>query len=414
MADWRDKRRPLCPSLSVRAVALWLVLGALMEIALAGARIGPMPAHAEEGPEASRNASVDSLAAGRRNAIVRAVEAAEPAVVTVSAFAEKRYELPSPFSTFNDPFFAPFFWGFRREGTRRVIGMGSGFIVDAEGRILTNEHVVHGASDIAVTLPDGRQFEAKLLGGDKTLDIAVLEIEGHALPAVTLGDSRDVILGEWAIAIGNPFGYLISDARPTVTVGVISALGRDFEPQGRTGDAYRLRTGRGIRRVYRDMIQTDAAINPGNSGGPLLNGLGEVIGMNTFIFSEGGGSLGIGFAIPINRARRTLDELLAYGHLRRPWTGLTVQRVDRWIARSLGLDRVAGVIVAEVRPKSPAQAAGVHVGDVILAVGDRDIDDSHDIRQVFLGASVGDEYVLTLWREGEELALRMQLTPQPE
>ena len=412
MAEWGNECRPSRRG-GLKFVAFWLIVGALIGFTLAGAlprrrlwrsegRLGARVVDAETRARPAHHALGDTLAAGRRNAIVRAVEAAEPAVVSVSVVALRHYAVRSPFSLFDDPFFAPFFWGPGREYVRKVTNMGSGFIVNPDGHILTNEHVVAGAEEIAVTLSDGRELEAQLLSADVAQDVAVLKIEGEDLPTVILGDSDDVILGEWAIAIGNPFGYLISDARPTVTVGVISALDRDFEPQ------------RGTGRVYRGMIQTDAAINPGNSGGPLLNSLGEVIGINTFIFSESGGSLGIGFALPISRAVRTLDELLTYGHLRTPWTGLTVQRVDRLIARSLGLPRTMGVIVAEVASQSPGQAAGVRVGDVILAVDGRDIRDSDEIRQAFRGASVGDEYTLTVWRDGEALSLQMQLTPRPE
>ncbi len=277
--------------------------------------------------------------------------------------------------------------------------MGSGFIIDKKGHILTNEHVVENATQIVISLPDGRQFAGKLQGSDPATDLAVLKIEAKDLPVTHLGDSDDIIIGEWAIAIGNPFGFLISDSKPTVTVGVISAVNRDFEPRG--------------GHVYRGMIQTDAAINPGNSGGPLVNAVGEVIGINTFIFTESGGSLGIGFAIPINTAKRVIKELLQYGRVRQIWTGLRVQRVDRLIAQSLGLHRAEGVIISQIDQGSPGEKAGLEVGDVITEVNDHPIRGEKEIREVFYTAQAGDEFKLKVWRKGKtfEKRLRVEILP---
>ncbi len=278
--------------------------------------------------------------------------------------------------------------------------MGSGFIIDKEGHILTNEHMVEDATQIVVNLPDGRQFPGKIQGSDPITDLAVLKIEAKDLPVAPLGDSDDMIIGEWAIAIGNPFGFLISDSKPTVTVGVISAVNRDFEPRG--------------GHVYQGMIQTDAAINPGNSGGPLVNAVGEVIGINTFIFTESGGSLGIGFAIPINTAKKVIRELLRYGRVRQIWTGLRVQRVDRLIAQSLGLPQAEGVIISHIDQRSPGEKAGLKVGDVITEVDGHLVRDEKEIREVFYTAQVGDEFKLTVWREGKTLEKRLKVELMPE
>lgn len=326
----------------------------------------------------------DEISDSRRNAIVRAAERVGPAVVSISVIQVKVYR-SNPFG-FRDPLLERFFPELHREYRQRIKGMGSGFIIDGGGFVLTNQHVVEGAAEIAVNLPDGRQFEGELVGSDPTTDLAVIKIAGEALPSVTLGTTDDLIIGEWAIAIGNPFGYLLGDSKPTVTVGVISATDRDFEPQ------------RG--RIYRNMIQTDAAINPGNSGGPLVNSLGEVIGINTFIFTESGGSLGIGFAIPIDVAKRVMEELIAYGEVRQIWTGIHIQNIDLLIAQSLDLPYSGGVIISHIERGSPGQEAGLSVGDVILEVNGKKVAKETDMIEEFYTAQVGDEFELTVWRKG--------------
>jgi len=338
------------------------------------------------------------LYSSRRNAIVRAAQKVGPAVVSISVTQIRVYRR-SPF-LFSDPFIDQFFPELRREYRQRIKSMGSGFIIDKEGHILTNEHMVEDATQIVVNLPDGRQFPGKIQGSDPITDLAVLKIEAKDLPVAPLGDSDDMIIGEWAIAIGNPFGFLISDSKPTVTVGVISAVNRDFEPRG--------------GHVYQGMIQTDAAINPGNSGGPLVNAVGEVIGINTFIFTESGGSLGIGFAIPINTAKKVIRELLRYGRVRQIWTGLRVQRVDRLIAQSLGLPQAEGVIISHIDQRSPGEKAGLKVGDVITEVDGHLVRDEKEIREVFYTAQVGDEFKLNVWREGKTLEKRLKVELMPE
>lgn len=345
-------------------------------------------------------APADEVSSSRRNAIVRAAEIAGPAVVSISV-TQVRIVSRSPFGPmFRDPLFEHFFPELRREYRQRIKSMGSGFLIDSDGHILTSEHVVENASQIVVNLADGRQFEGDLIGSDPALDLALVKIDGHDLPTTPLGDSDDLIIGEWAIAIGNPYGYILKDSRPSVTVGVISAIGRDFDPR------------RG--RVYRNMIQTDAAINPGNSGGPLVNSVGEVIGINTFIFTESGGSLGVGFAIPINTAKRMLEEIVQYGEVRPFWTGIHIQSLSPLIAQSLGYPSTDGVIVSQLDPASPALLAGLRVGDIITAFDGKEIGDEADLLAEFYGAHVGDRIRLGVWRKGQTLTVTFTLVEPDE
>jgi len=281
--------------------------------------------------------------------------------------------------------------------------MGSGFIVSPNGYIWTNEHVVHGADKIIVHLPDGREFRAKLVGADEGSDVAVLKVKGKRLPHVKLGNSDEVIVGEWAIAIGNPFGNIIK-GEPTVTVGVISATGRDFGVQS--------------GKVYRDMIQTDAAINKGNSGGPLVNALGEVIGVNTFIYTGSRweiGSVGIGFAIPINKVKRIAKELVRYGRVRPFWTGLSVQDVqDPLLAEALGLPRPEGVLITEVEPGSPGQKAGLRPKDVIVSVNGKPVHNTEEVQLAFSEGLVGDVYELEVVRFGKRHKVHLRLEEAPK
>ena len=359
----------------------------------------PRPVHAE-GPPDLRTVA-EEIENCRRNANVRAVEAVRPAVVSITVTEIREYA-----SRFRDPLFELFFPDMRRIVRRPVQSIGSGFIITQDGYILTNQHVIEDADEIVVNLSDGRQFQVedvrKEVIADPELDISVIKIDEENLPVAQMGDSDDAIIGEWAIAIGNPFGYLMKDPNPTVSVGVISAVRRDFGPQG--------------DRVYRDMIQTDTAINPGNSGGPLVNCLGEVIGINTFIFTGSQGdptSIGIGFAIPINRAKKVLDEIFEYGKIRRPWPGVYVQDLDRWIARSLGLDSTNGVIVTKIDPKSPGEKARLEVGDVIVRINGESIRDRRKAAEAFLGATVGDVFELEVIRDGRTITTQLKLEAEP-
>jgi len=330
----------------------------------------------------------DQLAAGRRNAIVRAAEKAGPAVVTVSVLRRQLVQYVDP----AQEFFNPFFRGVRRRYWQHVKGLGSGVVVRPDGVILTNYHVVKGAEDVRITLGDGREYTARYLGGEELYDLAILQAvtNGDPVPVAEFGEVDDLMIGEWVIAIGNPFGYLLDDPHPTVTVGVVSAIKRDIlSEHADTGT------------LYKDMIQTDAAINPGNSGGALVNALGDVIGINTFIFSKSGGSQGIGFAIPISTAQRVMQEVLDYGGVREVWVGVRVQEIPEALAESLDLPSREGVIVASVEPGSPADKGGLKRGDVIRQIGSELIRGYEDARRALYGVMVGDRLEFTVDRGGK-------------
>jgi serine protease Do len=334
---------------NVAAGALALLLLVTGSVWLLTARGGGGLERALATASAQESARLDE---SRRNAIVTAAEHIGPSVVSVNVVATRFVRERGPFS---DPLFDQLFPPRVRE--RQVESLGSGFIVSPDGYLLTNDHVVRNATEILVTLLDGRQLPARLVGTDPATDLAVLKVEASDLPVATLGDSDDLLIGEWAIAIGNPFGYLLEDPNPSVTVGVISAVGRDVRSDPSAGG----------QQVWSNMIQTDAAINPGNSGGPLVNARGEVVGVNAFIFSGGTGvSIGLGFAIPINRARRVLSDIVRFGEIRHPWVG--VHLAD---TRVEGGAAVAGPLVRRVDPASPADRAGIRPGDRVVAVDGR-------------------------------------------
>lgn len=339
-------------------------------------------------------AQIDEIAASRRTAIVRAVEKVQPAVVSVYVTYRERISLG-----LRDPFwdlFSPFYWEQERTSS------GSGLIVSADGYILTNSHVIEAPEHvlrIRVTLPDSRTLEARHLASDVSFDLAILQVKEKNLPVAPLGDSRDILVGEWAIAIGNPF-----DLGPTVSIGVISALHRDFsEPQG--------------NYYYRDMIQTDAAINPGNSGGPLVNALGQVIGINSFIYTGSNyniGSIGIGFAIPINAARLFLEEFKKHGQIRQPWTGiLYLQDLTRPLAQYLSLPSTNGALVVKVAENSPADRAGLERGDVIIAIDQQKVHNVDEAISILKGFRVDDTCVLTIIRQGQTMRLQLRLEELP-
>jgi serine protease Do len=301
---------------------------------------------------------------------------------------------------FRDDFFDRFFP--QSQYKQKIPGLGSGVIVDASGIVLTNSHVIRDAEEIRVNLPDGRHFDAKVLGDSPIYDLAVLKVDGAAnLPVAPLGDSDSLVVGEWAIAIGNPFGFLLDDSQPTVTAGVISATRRDIKSEATESG------------VYKNMIQTDAAINPGNSGGALVNGDGQVIGINTFIFTQGGGSIGLGFAIPINMAKQLLGEIRQYGRVRQAWPGMQVQPVTEYLARRLGWNDVAGLVVTRVDPNGPAAKAGVKVGDRIRKVNGRVTNTVDDAQGSIYGAQVGDQLALELDRDGKTSTVRVTLEEAP-
>jgi len=331
----------------------------------------------------------------RRTVITEAVKRVSPAVVGINVL-QRSYR--STALLFDDPFFRHFF----PEQQQIVKGLGSGFIISPDGYIVTNEHVVHKAIKIIVTLPDGKKYDARLIASDYISDIALLKIEDEQdFPYTILGNSNDLIIGEWAIAIGNPFG-LFDMGQPSVSQGIISATDRDF---GKQSD----------NRIYKDMIQTDAAINSGNSGGPLVNGLGEVIGMNTFIFSGSenrGTSIGLGFAIPINRVKNIIRELRQYGAVDRTFrTGLSVINLTPRLARYLGIKLQKGVIIASVEPDSPASRANLQVGDILVQLNDYEVTSTEQIDEILdnLDAKAGDILLLKIYRNDHFMTVPLKL-----
>jgi serine protease Do len=351
-----------------------------------------LPAWAEEPAAAARApsaATVEDLqatiATERQTAIVRAARRVAPAVVSVNVL---RRETVQPRSLWESLFIGP-------GSAREVPGLGSGFIIDATGLVLTNEHVVRGATEIVVTLSDGRDLEARVVGTDEFTDLALLRLsgDGQPLPAAPLGTARDLVIGEWVVAIGNPFGFLLSNTEPTVTAGVVSGVGRNIV-QGGTDS----------RGIYLDMIQTDASINPGNSGGPLVNALGEVIGVNSSIISGSGGSVGLGFAIPIDRARRIARDLLENGEVRRVWLGATVGGTPTGTGR---LGRSRGVQIAAVAPGSPAARAGLRAGMAVSAVAGQPVHAPLDWEARLLDARVGDAIEIDVVDGGAERRVRV-------
>ncbi len=339
-----------------------------------------------------------SIEEGRRNAVVRSAEKVGPAVVSISVVQTRyvRGRVPAdPFGFFFDRYLpGPIY-------KEQVPVLGSGVIIDRAGVVLTNEHVVRDAEQIKVTLTDGRTFDARLVGADSNYDLAVLKMAASDIPVAELGDSEHVMVGEWAIAIGNPFGFLLNEYQPSVSLGVISAKGRDIKQAAGTGG------------IYKNMIQTDAAINPGNSGGPLVNGEGKVIGINTFIFTESGGSLGIGFAIPINDAMRVVREILQYGKVRSVWTGIRVRPITPYLAAYFNIQDRRGLIVVELEEGSPADRAGIQVGDIIRKVNDEPVWSADQASRLIFGAEIGDRIRLAVEREGtlREISVRLEAEP---
>ncbi|MBI4559375.1 MAG: trypsin-like peptidase domain-containing protein [Candidatus Hydrogenedentes bacterium] len=335
-------------------------------------------------------AGQESVDQSRRNAIVRAIERAAPAVATINVVEIQRQVL--------DPLSLDFFNFFDfpqprvRVRERAVQGIGSGFIFDAQGHIVTNYHVVKDADLIAsVTLSDGRELEVEFVGADEITDIAVLRAKGRDFPYIELGDSDNLLIGEWVIAIGNPFGGLMTDPHPSASVGVVSANHRRVSPNIGGG-----------RRLYQDMIQTDAAINPGNSGGPLVNANGQAVGVNTFIISQSGGSIGLGFAVPINRVRRAVNEIIQNGRRRNPWPGFHVETLD-------GNPGTRGCVVVNILEGSPAYRAGLRPGDVITTINGQSIADVSDVDFAIKSLFVGDTATLEVSRQGAGKTVRFEI-----
>ena len=380
-------------SISVFGGLLCLALGAGMTGAIKHYYSGPRSVNAAE-----RQTTVPAVIQGLPD-FASLAKRIGPSVVNVSTTqvrkaAQDVRRHPSvikiPWANSGKDFLAA---GAVRAGQQRQNGLGSGFIIDSNGTILTNYHVVDGAQKISVVLSDGKTYDAKVIGKDQKTDIAVIKIDaGQALPAVTFGDSDRLEVGEWVMAIGNPFGL-----DHTVTSGIVSAKGRQI--------------GAG---PYDNFIQTDASINPGNSGGPLLNLRGEVVGINTAIFSQSGGNIGIGFAIPTNSIKELLPQLKDKGKVVRGYLGTTVQKITPDIAESMGLKQVRGALVAEVMKNTPAERAGVKTGDIIVGFDGKEIKESSDLPTQVARVAPGTTVQLKVLRDARKSTLPLTVGEMKE
>ncbi|MDR3423582.1 MAG: DegQ family serine endoprotease [Alphaproteobacteria bacterium] len=360
------------------ALGAGLSLTALRQGSIESAtRNAPPPALSSPAPEAAKMPALNIPT------LAPILKTALPAVVNIAASGSTTVET-NPL--FNSPFFRHFFGQFglpapNQPVTERTQSIGSGVIVDAEkGYVLTNQHMVNNANEIYVILQDGRKIKAKVIGADPETDIAVLQIDANNLTAMPIGDSDTVQVGDFVMAIGNPFG--LGD---TATFGIVSALGR---------------TGLGIEG-YENFIQTDASINPGNSGGALINLQGQMIGINTAILSGGGGNVGIGFAIPIDMAHQVMDQLIAHGKVSHGELGVQIQNVTPELKNALGLDIGTGAIVTKVLKDSPAEQAGIEQGDVIIRLDGKNVISAAELRVMVGLKSIGDKVELGLIRKGE-------------
>ncbi len=361
----------------LNAVALALLAMALLTLPQTGSARGPE--------------SVADISEGLQETVVNI-----STTQTVKGIQEQApQETPSPEGSPFEEFFDDFFDSPDGEGMpRRVSSLGSGFVYDSSGLIVTNNHVIEGADEIVINFTDGRKLKVtEILGHDPKTDLALLKVEPEEpLKAVTFGDSAKMRVGDWVMAIGNPFGL-----GGTLTLGIVSATKRDINAG-----------------PYDDFIQTDAAINRGNSGGPLFNMEGEVIGVNTAIISPTGGSIGIGFAVPSNTARTIIEQLKQYGETRRGWLGVHVQRVTEEIAESLGIDDPKGALVAKVMPGSPAEVAGIKSGDVVLSFDGQEVDTMRSLPRLVAATTIGKTVEVQLLRKREPLTLEVTVGRLPE
>ena len=346
----------------------------------------------QTGRAQSRSERQADVSISRRNAIVNAVEYASPAVVNISTTRTTTQMVDmSPF--FDD--WAPFFdFPFQVPQRRTLHGLGSGVIFDRKGYVVTNQHVIEGADSTTVLLSDGREASAEIVGEDFLTDLAVLKIDMPALKAIELGNAEDLMIGEWAIAIGHPFATMVEDTSPTVTVGVVSATGRSLKTED---------------RLYRDLIQTDASINPGNSGGGLVNLYGQLIGVNTAIYSTSGGSQGIGFAIPVNVVQKVVDPLVTYGAVIPPDIGIEPQDLTQKLAEAFDLEEGIGVLVAGIKRRSLAEAAGLQRGDVIKTIDKKPISNSETFWAITRLLREGESATFRVLRDGKRRNLRLRI-----
>ena len=341
--------------------------------------------------------------------IVNVASSVGKAVVSISAVVKEkvggRFGFGSPFEGLEGDYFRGFFEDFFGEGLEREykrMGLGSGVIIDREGYILTNEHVISGASEVKVKLSDGREFDAQVKGTDKRTDLAVIKIKAKRLPIAKLGNSANLKIGQWVIAIGNPFGPYIENPEPTVTIGVISALHRYLPALGRR------------EASYDDLIQTDAAINPGNSGGPLVNLKGEIIGINTAIITTSGGYQGLGFATPIAKAKRILDKLIKGEKILYGWLGVNIQDLNDDLRNYFEIKEKEGVIVLKVYKNSPAEKGGLKEGDLILAFDNKPVGAIRDLIKMVSSLEVGKRVPIKILRSGKTMVFNIKIGKMPQ
>jgi serine protease Do len=350
------------------------------------------PADEDGDPRGGETPPQQTASPSQAGPIAAIAEAHGEAVVNISTTRRAGPRLSGPAEPFQDgPFGESFerFFGGGKEPPRQKASLGSGFVVSSDGYVVTNAHVVAGASEIVVRLSDRRRLSAELVGKDKATDLALLRVEANGLPTVTFAANGELEVGEWVVAVGAPFGFANS-----VTAGIVSAKGRSLPRDPGS---------------YVPFLQTDVAINPGNSGGPLFNLDGEVVGVNAQIYSKSGGYMGLSFAIPAAVAQDVIAQLKADGEVRHGWLGVAIQEVDRDLARSLGVDKPRGGIITRVEPDSPAAEAGLRTGDVILAVDGQEVAKASDLPPLVGSRKPGETLVLTLMRDGERLTREVTL-----
>ncbi|MCE7914922.1 MAG: PDZ domain-containing protein [Nitrosomonas sp. PRO4] len=332
------------------------------------------------------------VSAERPNSYAQAAEIAVPSVVNI--FTSKEINAPTFPPLLNDPALRKFFGEqFESSKPRRTSSLGSGVIVSANGYILTNHHVIEAANEVEVALVDGRKAKARLIGSDPETDLAVLKVNLKDLPAITFGQSQQVKVGDVVLAIGNPFGV-----GQSVTMGIVGAVGRS-----RVGI-----------NTFEDFIQTDAAINPGNSGGALTDTSGNLIGVNTAIYSRSGGSLGIGFAIPVHTARQIMEQIIHSGSVIRGWLGVSMQDMTQELAESLGLDRAIGSLIASVFKDGPADKAGIKPGDVLIAVEDKSFKSTSELLNMVAALPPGGTVKITVIRDRQEVSMPVKVGVRPK
>ncbi len=365
-------------------LAALFVVGTLKPEWLPGRAAAPV-AVVNRAPPAVAGAAAGAKTASYSNAVRKAA----PAVVSI--FTSKEVKRPrNPFM--NDPLFRHFFGERFEDEAQRAFSLGSGVIISAKGYILTNQHVVEAADEIEVALPDGKKLAAKVVGNDPETDLAVLQVKAQNLPAITLAPAENLRVGDVVLAIGNPLGV-----GQTVTMGIVSALHRT-----------------GLRiNTFENFIQTDAAINQGNSGGALIDASGSLVGINTAILSQSGGSIGIGFAIPVSIAKQVMEQLIATGAVTRGWVGVELQEITPELAESFKLSTTAGVLVAGVQRGSPADRAGVKPGDIVVSVDGKPARDPDSMRNLIIALAPGRQATLELRRGQSNLDLRVNVGKRP-